>query len=517
MKVLLWALVTISATIQYSKSRIINPKPKRLYIKKFWPAPARSLKLKPIISKEVNSADYTFNDKIIETRNEFFRKIGKPNLIPSNIGSRVLEAPDISKDWIEKVMEGVKVGCSSSGCQAKPDQSFILLSDKEGNAVAKFTMNKRESKDKDDHNVTIKVDNYELKSEFEEKRMKGLAIIEADEAHREEIVDFTNSAIQEFMGEDEASAEETNLLASLGDQLGKIVTKNKLTPVVEDPEKGFMFQRKNAEGFYEVIAFAYEIIPGVLEAKVMTHTMDELSMQFRGAIDEDEIKSLTDQITELLGKTDKIVAPTLDSVLKNLSGLAKSVGKHPKSNIMSNACNGADFAKAESVPNTIFLRFTLDVPEEEKNTKHCVLRVSYVTMMNLMDMPYLFFSFSNERMMAEHFIPAIEDKVTQEKLTKAWNDVLDLNASIEEAINENKDTNNELIENPSTYEVEDLIQTVSEKAKAAGLASVPPNATELPIAFNDKDGNLRINMEETDEGARVSLLLPHKAFKSFKN
>ena len=509
MKRLFCGLLSLMITIESIRSRIITPGPGKLYIKKFHQPSARSLRQIHPISREVSSSEYSFNDKITTTRAAFLRRVKGRKL---GLG-RLLGAEDINIDFPKKVDEGVKRGCAQSKCTGKMQGGIFLVTSAEGVPIVQFSLAVRASKDKDDHNITIKAENYDFKSEFQEKKMKGLAIIEADETHREEIIDFAASVVNEFADEGEEQVEHDGL-AKLGQALKDILKKDKeIKPVVEDPLKGYMFEHRTPEGFTMVVAFAYELVPEVYEVKIMTHTMDELSMQFRGVVQEPEVKNLEAEINTLLAASKGIKPPTLPEVSKTLNGLFSGI-KGADKTLVAKDCPAIKLVAAPGVDHTMY--YAIDVPVVPDNEPQpvCMFIQGYVMMMYIMDLPYVFFSFNNERMQVEHFVPAIDGKVTIAKLTKAWNDILQLNISVETSINENLDADGFQIDNPKEFKIVDLLDFVEKKAKAAKL-TVEKNVDNETL-FAKEGTNVRISIEPFDSGYRVTLQLPHKAYKGDK-
>lgn len=536
-------LLLISLLFTSGLSSIIKTrKTPDLHIKVFHPAPERNLK-SVVISKELGSQDYSFNDDHLEiTKKEFMDNLAfgthmnlhKPlKNYYSNSNSRLLEAEDINVEFPQKMEDGIKGGCPD--CTFETKDNVTVVSNGDGPFVDITLKVRPEDKTKDeDHNVIITMDNYKYTGEFDKKKMEGLAIIESQEEHRGEIDKFVLNNVKAFQeAEEDVETKTENGLASIGQGLEDLLKEidPEIKKVSGDENRGFVFE-KRANNIIMVLIMAYSVGNEMFEIRVKTRAMDEFEMQVREYLREEDKTALTSQLGEILKSPALTNSPTIQAISEELNKLIES----SKSNTeLVEGCDGEmKFVSDESgeVPNTAVLNLLAggggggedfmggmdflggggggeeDKPKEAP--KICMFDSSFVHLMEILEMPYLFFSFRNARMIVEHFIPAVDLASTNKALSDAFNGIVNLNKTVEAAVKSNMDAEGNAIENPKEFAKEDLIGEIEGVAKKLKLKKV---ANDNKIFWEEAKGNVkRILMIEINGATKVQFNFPHKLY-----
>jgi hypothetical protein len=526
----LLGLVTLLIIFCGCDNSIIRSKPKpEIQLKVFHSAPER--KLRQTISKELSSQDYSFDDDVLEiTKKEFMQDINLKKHINIhqplgnvlNMGRRLPELPPIQDDFLEKMQGGVQAGCADCAFETKGDVTTVS---KDGVPVVDITLKVRapDTSKEEDHNVVITMDNYQHTGDFDKKKMEGLAIIEDAENHRNEIDSFIAQTLESFLAvEDENEQKSANGLKSVGDGLTEILTKldAEIKQVGGDENSGFIFEKKSENGLILALVMAYTVGDDLYEIRMKTRAMDEFEMQIREFLREEDKVALETQIGDILKSpalTDSPSVQDLTGVLNKL--VQESLGDAE----LTEGCEEGieykldDIAK---VPNTTILNadaegggmdfdFGGGMDEDEGPPKICMYSSSYLSLLEILEMPYVFFSFRNSRLMVEHFIPAIDRASTEEALANAFRGIVKLNKMIEGKVKENMDGDGNAIENPVEFKFETLMATIEQVQKKLKLKKVDEGDK---IYF--KEGEVtRIFVSKVNGGFKVNFNFPHKIFK----
>jgi hypothetical protein len=513
-----------------------------LYIKKTYPAPERSLR-QIKVSTELGSQDYNLDDDMMEiTRKQFMDKLNLKDHVNLHkplenylSNSRVLTGeddeplPDIKEDFFKKVKEGIDEAFDAGTYTFKDGDNMITISKGDEN-ICDVKLRTEAQKDKEHHNVFITMDNYAYTGDFDRKKMEGLSIIETEKNHRDEISSFMTIKLPEFEAtEDENEAKSENGLKSVGEGLGELLTKvdADVKLIGGDENSGYVYEKRAEGGMILVLAIAYKIGPELYEVRIKTRAMDEFEMQVREFLREEDKGVLETQITQILdapgvgeGFTIQDIASKLDSLIGSVP--ARLTPKCPDG--MSFSLEGLG-----EVPNTAILNtdslgggdmsdMGFDFGgggegEEEKPAKDelkCVFQTAYVILLQGLDMPYIFFSFQNMRLMVEHFVPAIDKASTEKALEDAWQGIMDLSNSIEDAIDANYDQDGNPIANMAEFNVEKLKSEIDKATKSIGLK----RKEEAPNTYWEEGNIIRVMMTDIDTGFKVNFNFPHKLFKN---
>lgn len=509
-------------------SSIVRSRTKpNLRLKVFHPAPERNLK-NITISKELGSQDYSFDDDHLEiTKKEFMdglslgahMNIHKP-LKNYYSNSRVLEAQDINVDFPEKMAEGLKDGCPD--CTFETKDNVTTVSNGDG-AFADITLKVRpeDKSKKEDHNVIITMDNYKYTGDFDKKKMEGLAIIESEEDHRNEIDSFITKNVKAFQeAEEEVETKVENGLKSIGDGIEELLQgiDPEIAKVSGDENKGYVFEKRK-DNIIMVLILAYSVGNEMFEIRVKTRAMDEFEMQVREYLREEDKTALSSQIGEILKSPALTSSPTIKELTDELNKLVDA----SKSNAdLVAACDGdMEFKLDDSgaVPNTAVMEvlekmddggFGGDEDTPGKQPEVCMYNVAFINLMEILEMPYLFFSFRNSRMMVEHFIPAVDLNSATSALSEAFAGIINLNKTVEAAVKENMDPEGNSIENPKEFEMEDLVKEIEVVAKKLKLKFVDNDDKKF---WEEPKGNIkRILLMEMMGATKVQFNFPHKLY-----
>ena len=530
--------------------RILNTSSPMMKIKIFHHSPSRHLSQK-IISKELSSDDYLLDDEMETTKKSFIRRIQSNNIKPKKsgmqnlfIGNRVL-LEDITKDFEARMKIGLDSGCPK--CTTKPNPkrkgAFEIIGE-DGKPFADIIMTRRDPdpKVKDDHNVSIMMDNNAYSGEFEKKQMKGLSIIETEEKHRGEIEVFVGQTVMAFLEPpelEEDSGDKSKGLEGVQIAVDAMMAEiqDSLTLVHSDPQTGYYYEKKSEDNLLTAVLLIYPVSDGVFGIHMKTRMMEEFEMQIREYLRVEDVTSLKDQVINLLDNLKKIVPPSIEKITAVLNGLVAGVNNPV---VVKDCADGLKFDDTQlaKMPNMTFMKADTgdggfdefddfgggfdeeddqEEPKEEEIPleKICMWNFASVTLIDMLDMPYLFFSFSNKRMMIENFIPAVNEKDTEAKLTEAFKGIVDLNTQVETAVAKNKDDKGQAIDNPKIFVVEDLEKMIAAAAKEMKLKEVKePKFNKV----NFMDGTvLRIEMFLPGNGTRVRFHFPSKMFKDKKD
>ena len=509
-------------------SSIVRSRTKpNLRLKVFHPAPERNLK-NITISKELGSQDYSFDDDHLEiTKKEFMdglslgahMNIHKP-LKNYYSNSRVLEAQDINVDFPEKMAEGLKDGCPDCTFETKDNVTTVYNGD---GPFADITLKVRpeDKSKKEDHNVIITMDNYKYTGDFDKKKMEGLAIIESEEDHRNEIDSFITKNVKAFQeAEEEVETKVENGLKSIGDGIEELLQgiDPEIAKVSGDENKGYVFEKRK-DNIIMVLILAYSVGNEMFEIRVKTRAMDEFEMQVREYLREEDKTALSSQIGEILKSPALTSSPTIKELTDELNKLVDA----SKSNAdLVAACDGdMEFKLDDSgaVPNTAVMEvlekmddggFGGDEDTPGKQPEVCMYNVAFINLMEILEMPYLFFSFRNSRMMVEHFIPAVDLNSATSALSEAFAGIINLNKTVEAAVKENMDPEGNSIENPKEFEMEDLVKEIEVVAKKLKLKFVDNDDKKF---WEEPKGNIkRILLMEMMGATKVQFNFPHKLY-----
>ena len=509
-------------------SSIVRSRTKpNLRLKVFHPAPERNLK-NITISKELGSQDYSFDDDHLEiTKKEFMdglslgahMNIHKP-LKNYYSNSRVLEAQDINVDFPEKMEEGLKDGCPDCTFETKDNVTTVYNGD---GPFADITLKVRpeDKSKKEDHNVIITMDNYKYTGDFDKKKMEGLAIIESEEDHRNEIDSFITKNVKAFQeAEEEVETKVENGLKSIGDGIEELLQgiDPEIAKVSGDENKGYVFEKRK-DNIIMVLILAYSVGNEMFEIRVKTRAMDEFEMQVREYLREEDKTALSSQIGEILKSPALTSSPTIKELTDELNKLVDA----SKSNAdLVAACDGdMEFKLDDSgaVPNTAVMEvlekmddggFGGDEDTPGKQPEVCMYNVAFINLMEILEMPYLFFSFRNSRMMVEHFIPAVDLNSATSALSEAFAGIINLNKTVEAAVKENMDPEGNSIENPKEFEMEDLVKEIEVVAKKLKLKFVDNDDKKF---WEEPKGNIkRILLMEMMGATKVQFNFPHKLY-----
>ena len=512
-----------------------------LHVKVFHPAPERKLK-SVMVSKELGSQDYSFdNDHLEITKKEFMNNLAfgthmnlhKP-LKNYYSNARIL-TEDINVEFPQKMEDGIKGGCPE--CTFETKDNVTVVSNGDGPFVDITLKVRPEDKTKDeDHNVIITMDNYKYTGEFDKKKMEGLAIIESQEEHRGEIDKFVLNNVKAFQeAEEDVEAKTESGLASIGNGLEELLkeVEPKIIKVSGDENNGFVFEKRE-NNIIMVLIMAYSVGNEMYEIRVKTRAMDEFEMQVREYLREEDKTALSAQLGEILKSPALTQSPTIQALTEELNKLVES----SKSNAeLVEGCDGdMEFKSDESgeVPNTAVLNLLAggggggedfmggmdflgggggemgeeDTPKEPP--KVCMYDSAFVHLLEILEMPYLFFSFRNARMVVEHFIPAIDMDSTVKGLSDAFAGIVNLNKTVEAAVKSNMDSEGNAIENPKEFAKEDLIKEIEGVAKKLKLKKV---ANDNKTFWEESKGNVkRILMIEINGATKVQFNFPHKLY-----
>ena len=525
-------LLTLSIIFCGCDNKVIrsNPKPD-IQLKVFHRAPERQLRQRKI-STELSSQDYSFDDDVLEiTKKEFMNNINlQKNInIHQPLGNMMSkgrrlegELPPIQDDFLEKMQGGVEAACGD--CTIETNDNVTTVS-KDGTPIVDITLKVRApdtSKD-EDHNVVITLDNYKHTGDFDKKKMEGLAIIEDADNHRTEIDSFIAQTLENFMAvEDENEEKNANGLKSVGEGLAEILSglDQEIVQVGGDENSGYIFEKRNEHKIILIIVMAYSVGDNLYEIRMKTRAMDEFEMQIREFLREEDKVALNTQIGEILKSPALTDSPNISALTDVLNNLVK--GALGNEALSKDCGEDLSYQLTENVPNTTVLNadslggdmdFGFDDMGmgggNDEAPKVCMFSSSHLNMLEILEMPYVFFSFRNSRLMVEHFIPAIDRASTEAALTSAFDGIVKLTSDIEAKVKENMDEEGNAIENPKEFKFEDLIAKIEEVTKKLKLKKVDESNK---IYY--KEGQItRIFISEVNGGFKVNFNFPHKIFK----
>lgn len=528
------SIMAIISLVNVYHQNIIHQKPK-LYIKKNYPAPERSLR-QIKVSKQLGSQDYNLDDDLMEiTKKQFMDKLNLKDHVNLHkplenylSHSRVLTdevLPDINKDFFEKVKSGVNLAFDEGTYEFKDGDNMITIS-KGGEMICDVKLRTEPQKDKDHHNVFITMDNYAYTGDFDRKKMEGLSIIETDGKHRDEISAFMGQKLPEFEAtEEENQTKAENGLKSVGDGLSEILGKidEDIKLVGGDENSGYVYEKRTPEGMILILAMAYKVGPELYEVRVKTRALDEFEMQIREFLREEDKNILEAQISDLVKVPGADSGFTIEEITTKMNALVKTAPPE----LTEHCPEGITFSLEGlgTVPNTAVLN-TDNLPmdmndsfgfddmggeqEENKEEKVCLFHTSFVIILEGLDMPYVFFSFRNSRLVVDHFVPAIDKTTTESSLEDAWQGIIALSSSIDKAIKDNLQPDGSPKEKPEEFSVVKLKEEISNATKKFKMKM----SEESPHTFWKQDGVIRIMITEVGKVYKVNFNFPHKLFKN---
>ena len=511
---------------------IIRSKPKPdIQLKVFHSAPERKLR-QTKISTELGSQDYSFDDDVLEiTKKEFMDSIKLKKHInihqplgnAINMGRRLTDLPPINDDFMVKMQDGVQAGCGECSIETKDNVTTVS---KDGVAVVDISLKVRApdpSKD-EDHNVVITLDNYNHTGDFDKKKMEGLAIIEDADNHRNEIDSFIAQTLESFLAvEEDNEAKSANGLKSVGEGLAEILQKldAEIKQVGGDENSGYIFEKRNENKIILALIMAYSVGDDLYEIRMKTRAMDEFEMQIREFLREEDRVALDAQIGEILKSPALTDSPSVQALTGILNNLVKATMGNKD---LTEGCEeGIEYKldAIDQVPNTTILNADAggggmdfdfgggEDTEDEGPPKICMYASSHLSLLEILEMPYVFFSFRNSRLMVEHFIPAIDRGSTEEALKNAFDGIVKLNAMIEGKVKENMDEQGNAIDSPVEFKFESLIKEIEKVQKKLKLKKVDEGDK---IYYKEKQVT-RIFVSQVNGGFKVNFNFPHKIFK----
>lgn len=505
-----------------------------IHLKVYHKAPERSLR-QVQVSKQLGSNDYSFDDDVMEiTKKQFMNSLNlkkhmnihKP--LDNLLARRRLEGlPPIQDDFQEKMTAGIESACEDCTTDTKGNVTTVTHNDQPVLDIT-LTVRKPDPSKKEDHNVVITIDNYKYTGDFDKKKMEGLAIIEDADNHRNEIDSFIAQTVTNFLSvEDENEEKSANGLKTVGDGLAEILQEldGDIKQVGGDENSGYVFEKRSDEGIILALIMAYSVGDELYEIRMKTRAMDEFEMQVREYLREEDKTALNTQIGEILKSEALGNPPKIEALAQVLNGLVKSAMGNK---LLTEACEPdieykTDFL--EQVPNTVVLNadagggdMGFDFGGEEDSgdqgpPKVCMFQSSHLSLLETLEMPYVFFSFRNSRVMVEHFIPAIDMAQTDAALKNAFDGIVSLNEMIEGKVKENMDEEGNAIENPKEFKIEELVAEIDKVASKLKLKKVDEGEKKYW-----KQGNVvRVYMSEVNGGFKVNFNFPHRLFKDKDN
>ena len=535
-------LLLIIITLQY-QGRVLNSQRGRINLKIFHPSQSRQLR-QVQVSKELMSNDYSFDQADLDmkiSKKQFLSQVKLANnqifklpTVKKRITNRLLSEedeplPDINVDFETKMKEGVESACSDVTCDIGANKNGVVTIDLAGKPFVDIKLKVEKSTGEDHHNVVISIDNYEYSGEFDKKKMQGLAIIESQKDHREEIFSWVSRVISEFLVKEEDEDSDTEGgLKTVGEGLEKILgdAGADMKQILADEEKGYMFEKRSDDQKLLAIAMVYTISEKVYQIKMKTRAMDEFEMQVREYLRTEDEEALKVQVEEILKAESLVNAPDITEIGEFMNGLLS--GAKGNATIAKDCPDEVAFSMdhLDVIPGSIVMEVEaaggaddmmdmMDMgggEEEDDGPKEepvCIFNQSFITMIEIMEMPYLFFTFSNNKMLVEHFIPAINKADAESGLKEAFDSILQINTQVLTAINDNKDPEGYPKKDAKEFVPEDLKNMIKDTAKNLGLTA-KDESDNLIV----KDGDhVRIAMTAEGMGYRVMFYFPHKLYK----
>ena len=531
-------LLVLSILFNLSFQRIVRQKPE-IRLKVYHPTPERNLR-QIKVSKELGSQNYNLDDDFLEiTKKQFMDDIKfKKNMnLTKPLGNyfskgRVLTEdppPPIKEDFLSKLDEALVALGDDFKKEDKEDGVYKILKKDQPVADVKLTVKDKDPNNDEYHNVIITIENYDYTGEFDKKRMEGLAIIEDANNHRGEIDSFLFQKIEELANtETDNEEKESQGLKSIGEGLTEILKEvdDKIENVGGDENSGYVFEKRSEKGVILALVMAYTVGDELYEIKLKTRAMDEFEMQVREFLREEDKNTLSTQLKEILksgGITDNF---SIEDVATTMNDLVKGVmsNKDLTESCAEDIAYKTEFL--EEVPNTIVLNALSaggggdfgefgafggeETTDEPKPAKVCIFGSSHVTMLEGLEMPYLFFAFRNDKMMIEHFIPAIEKASAVNSLKEAFQGIVQLNQAILTAMNNNLDEQGNPIKDPVEFKIETLKSEIDKKVKSLKLTF----SKEDDKMFWKEGKIVRILITEVGGSYKVNFNFPHKLYKN---
>jgi hypothetical protein len=528
---------------QSNYSRITSPfreNPFKLRI--FHPSIPRSLLQEPL---PVDKLEQFKHDKLVQMGIVNKVNISKrlENLLHSS--ARLLDdggdtpLPDLKKDFSDRVTKTMTEECSA--CKLKDEGDNIVVADESGKDILKIKLVRRDPEpgnETKDHNVTIMMDNFDFTDEFEQKKMKGLSFIEVDPEHREEIDGFIRHSYGEIMNS-EQDEEPSVSMEAISQAIDDIISKSgvSMEKVIEKADKGYLYELIADDAVKTLLAvlMIYPIDETTTGINLASHSMEEFEMQIVRELKEEDIAILTTEITNLLNKANSDKVLEISEITEQMNNWINSVRSYREVGAACQTDLAFDDSKASgSLPGMIFMKaetgdngFTEfkqdgsaptdetteeseDKKPEKKERHYCMLNYASVSMINIIDMPYIFFSFSNNKMLVENFIPTNQPQEALVKLDKACQDIIAMNMMVENKIRENMDpATGETIEDFKTFQAEDLINQIKTDLSGMGL-SIDEEGLNIVAKQGDE---IRLMTKEITGSIKVMFFYPSDVMK----
>lgn len=516
-------------------NRIIKRSNPPLQIKMFTP-PQQERRLFQM-SKEIGSNDYDISDdSILVNREEFIKKYkshkNKKNKNPMPnifISRRVLEDGEKTLPPFEEEFKGIftDIGNDTGLTMEQEGEDSFIGKDENGNPIVEVKMQKIEGKSDTEHNINVFVQNFKQRDEFEKKMMEGMSFIESSEEHRDGVKDFIITSIDKIKESNQVEEEgvESETLAQINETLNTLVSKvPDFAPVVQDEEFGYLYEMRSKDDSQLLLALVmlYPIGDGIFMIKIQTRLMEQFELQITKMFKMQDETAFNKEFNKLIAPVQSYQPIKAEQIAEKLQKFLDDV----KSNdFFKDICDSEPKLKSNGftsfTPGMVYFSYSAnsgldDMFSDDEDTSKtetgpqalCLLENGFVSVIDIIDMPYIFVKLSNIRMSVENFLPAIKPELALEQLESFLEKFITMNIFVETEIL--KKLNKEV---DTVMDIESVVKMI--QTETSGLNFEEKN--EGDIIFFKENSIPRVIVKKDGKRVSVRFNFPNDAFKGKEN